>query len=44
MELSEEALCLAFAEKVKESPQFRLWLLNKTKFATHGPNTKSLKV
>jgi hypothetical protein len=42
MELSEEALCLAFAEKVKESPQFRLWLLNKTKFATHGPKVRVL--
>jgi hypothetical protein len=33
MKLTEDQLCEAFAEGVKEIPEFSIWLLEKTKFA-----------
>jgi hypothetical protein len=35
MKLSEDQLCLALAERVKESSEFAAWLLSRTKFRRH---------
>jgi hypothetical protein len=40
--LSEDDLCYAFADKIKESPEFVVWLLARTKFAHYASNVRVL--
>lgn len=38
----EDDLCRAFAEALKEQPEFASWVLARTKFATHASNARLL--
>lgn len=39
---TEDQLCLAFAERMKDSPEFRSWVLNRTKFRNYEGRTRLL--
>src|SRR5258708_1300714 len=42
MKRSEDELCLAFAERAKEFPQFASWILTRTKFRKHADHVRLL--
>jgi hypothetical protein len=42
MKLSEDQLCLAFAEQVKNSAEFAKWVLNRTKFKQYQESARLL--